>query len=508
MLTNLNTRSLDVNRDRDILCPVNPDEFLPRIDWWATIGGMFFLVIFSVTVGLISVLKYKVTIKAPATVRPVGELRIVQAALEGKIKSIEIKENQQVSQGDIVAYIDDSRLQTQKKQLEGNITQTQLQLAQMDAQLQATTLQIAAENQRIKSTVALAIAELSRSHREYQDSNQQANAEVKEASANLNSTQEQLNQAQTELVSLQADLKSAQASLNGAKSKRDRYLIIANSGALSQNQLEEAQLDVAQQQQQVIVKQAAIQQQNQEIARQKQAITAAEAQLNHSKVNLNPSQAGIEIARQQILQAQAEGKTTIATLNREREKLIQQRIEAQNQLTRDRQELQQIETEIKGTVVRAAASGTIQELNLRNPEQIVSPGDVVAKIAPSDAPLEIKALVASQDIDKVEIGQEVQMRVSACPYPDYGTLKGTVTTIAPDSTTLQTNQANAQPNTSGIDEAQSTYNVTIKPNSLSLNAAKKQCSIKSGMEGRADIISREETVLTFILRKSRFLIDS
>ena len=507
MLVNLNTQSLDLDRDREVLYPVSPDEFLPRIDWWITIGGIVLLAIFSVSIAVMSILKYKVTVKAQAAVRPVGELRIVQAAVNGQIDSIEIIENQQVSKGDIVAYIDDSHLQTQKKQLQSNIEQSQLQLAQMKAQLQATTVQIAAENNRIQSNTALAIAELSRSQKEYQDSNYKADAEVNEAKANLISTQEQFNQAQTELVALEADLKSTQASLNGAKSKRDRYSIIANSGALSQNQLEEAQLDVEQKRQQVIAKQAAIRQQNQEIARQQQAIAAARANLNNSQVDLNPSQAGIEIARQQIFHAQAEGKATIATLTREREKLIQQRIEIQNQLNRDRQELQQIETELKGTVVRAAASGIIQELNLRNPDQIVSPGDIIAKIAPSDAPLEIKASVASQDIDKVETGQEVQMRVSACPYPDYGTLSGTVNKIAPDSTKMQTDRAKAEPNMSEFPQAQSTYSVIIQPNSLSLKASEKQCSIRSGMEGRADIISEEETVLAFILRKSRLLVD-
>lgn len=114
MLSNLNAKSLELNRDADSLRPVAPEEFLPRIDWWVTIGGFIFIAIFGATIALTSILKYKVTIKAPATVRPVGELRIVQAAVEGKIEQIPIEANQTVTKGDIVAYIDDSRLQTQK----------------------------------------------------------------------------------------------------------------------------------------------------------------------------------------------------------------------------------------------------------------------------------------------------------------------------------------------------------------------------------------------------------
>ncbi len=38
------------------------------------------------------------------------------------------------------------------------------------------------------------------------------------------------------------------------------------------------------------------------------------------------------------------------------------------------------------------------------------------------------------------------MRVAACPYPDYGTLKGEVKAIAPDAVSSQKNDANTDKN--------------------------------------------------------------
>jgi multidrug efflux pump subunit AcrA (membrane-fusion protein) len=67
------------------------------------------------------VTKYKVTVKAPATIRPAGELRIVQAATAGTITHIAVKKNQVVKTGDVIATIDNSRLQTRKSQLQSNI---------------------------------------------------------------------------------------------------------------------------------------------------------------------------------------------------------------------------------------------------------------------------------------------------------------------------------------------------------------------------------------------------
>ncbi len=51
------------------------------------------------------------------------------------------------------------------------------------------------------------------------------------------------------------------------------------------------------------------------------------------------------------------------------------------------------------------------------------------------------------------------------------------------------------------------YEVTIEPDSLSLGKGDRQCTLQLGMEGRADIITREETVLKFLLRKARLLTD-
>ncbi|MFM6154003.1 MAG: biotin/lipoyl-binding protein [Sphaerospermopsis kisseleviana] len=45
----------------------------------------------------------------------------MEAAIEGTVKKISVKENQIVKEGAILAILDDSQLQTQKSQLQGNI---------------------------------------------------------------------------------------------------------------------------------------------------------------------------------------------------------------------------------------------------------------------------------------------------------------------------------------------------------------------------------------------------
>jgi HlyD family type I secretion membrane fusion protein len=436
----------------DFLRTVQSDDFLPPISRWSTLGGLFLVGACGAAVTLAAVIKYPITVKAPATVRPAGEVRIVQAATEGTVKSISAKENQFVRKGEPIAYIDDSQLQTKRSQLEGNIQQSQMQLAQMAAQIDALGTQHDSESQLMNRTIASANADLSRSQREYRDRQ----------------------------ITTQTEVQETEAALELAREELKRYQQLASTGAIAQLQIKEKE----------------------------QAFKVGKARLERAKATLNPSAAPVTIATEQIAQDRARGESTLATLNKELKELLQRKVEIQNQLNHDRQELQQIESDLKKSVVKAPATGTILKLDLRNFDQVVRPGESIAQIAPSDATLVVKARVAAQDIGKVRICKEeqvldckegkVQLRVSAYPYPDYGTLKAAVRAIAPDAIT---------PQSIGAGAVAPYYEVTIQPERPYLVRSALQYPIQSGMEVTADIISREETVLTFILRKARLLTD-
>jgi HlyD family type I secretion membrane fusion protein len=453
MLTNFNPN----------LPSVREDEFLPPISGWTTFGGLFIVAIVAFAFPIASVAKYKETVKVQALVRPDGELRLVQAATEGQVMSVAVKSNQIVKRGDVIATINDSRLQTQKSQLQDSIQQSRLQQVQINAQINALNSQISAETDRIEGNVAGAIAEHQRIQREFQDKQITTKTAVQETESNL---------------------KAAEAALNAAKAKLNRYRSAAKQGAISHDQLEEVKLAFQQQQ---------------------QAVSAAKAKLAGAQTALNPSNAEMAIATSRITEAEATGKTSLATLAKEKEALIQQQIEINKQLDKDTRDLQQVNTDLQQTKITATTDGIVSKLNLRNPGQTVRPGEEIAQIAPSNSKLTIKASVPAKEIGKLKKGQIAQMRVSACPYSDYGTLKGTVTAIAPDAAFPQPDNSNTSStaNAPSQQTGAAFYEVAIEPNNRSLGKENNQCAIQLGMEGQTDIITREETVMKFLLRKAR-----
>jgi len=106
--------------------------------------------------------------------------------------------------------------------------------------------------------------------------------------------------------------------------------------------------------------------------------------------------------------------------------------------------------------------------------------------------------VPVQDIGKIVIGQKSELRISAYPYTDYGTIKGKVIAIAPVPITTEPNSFGA---------ADSFSEVTIKPERNYLVKNGQQYVIQPKMEATAYIIGAEETVLKSILRSARLLTD-
>ncbi|MDF5725304.1 MAG: HlyD family efflux transporter periplasmic adaptor subunit [Rhizonema sp. PD37] len=449
------------------------DEFLPPISPWTSLAGLFLVGTVGTAIGVSSWAKYNVTVKAAATVRPIGDTRLVQPEMEGTVTSILVKENQIVKHGDVIARLDDEQLQIKKSQLQGNIEQSKLQLVQMYAQIKSLEVQIVAEKRVVERTIASAKADLARNQREYQERQVTTTSELLEAKASLQ-------KAFTDLHKSEADLKFAEVD-------RERYKQLSEVGGLSHRDYEEKKLVVEQSQS--------------TLEGQRKAVEIAQAKVLTARSALNPSRATVAIASERIAQEIAKGEATIATLDKEKQALIQRRVEVQNQLNQSRQDIQQLNTQLHNTIVRATSDGIILKMNLRNPGQVVRVGDAIAEIVPQNSPLVIKAMIPGGEFKKVEAGQKVQLRVDSCPYPDYGTLEGTVSTISPDAITPQNS------NTSSATPASSYFEATVKPEMLKFGHGVHQCSIQAGMSATADIISKQETALQFMLRKARLITD-
>ncbi|MFM8005902.1 MAG: biotin/lipoyl-binding protein, partial [Dolichospermum sp.] len=272
-------------------------------------------------------LYYNVTVKVPATIRPLGELRLVESAMTGTIKGIAVKENQVVNKGEIIAYIDDSQLQSQKRQLQNTFEKNQLQLIQIDAQINQINTQIIAQTNLNNRTIIATQAELTGTQRNYKEQQIKAIAEMTQAKITMNLAKEQLARLKKENV-LIATEQEAEAALKLAILQRNRLQNIAKSGAISQNLVEEKEQAVKSAQ--AKLEQAKFSAKNLQDEKE-QAVKLAQINLEKAKSVVNPSHAIITVALEKIKQEKSKGEANLAALKKEKETLIQQRLELQKQ---------------------------------------------------------------------------------------------------------------------------------------------------------------------------------
>lgn len=83
------------------------------------------------------------------------------------------------------------------------------------------------------------------------------------------------------------------------------------------------------------------------------------------------------------------------------------------------------------TVVLAPEDGVVEAL-LVKPGEVVQAGQVVGKLIPQGAPLQVVSFLAEKDRAFVKPGDEVHLELEQLPYAEYGTLRARVTRVSDD----------------------------------------------------------------------------
>ena len=78
----------------------------------------------------------------------------------------------------------------------------------------------------------------------------------------------------------------------------------------------------------------------------------------------------------------------------------------------------------------APIDGVLQQLSVTTLAQVVSAGQQLAVVTPTDQSLQVEALVANMDIGFVKVGQDVAVKLDAFPFTRFGALHGKVIRIA------------------------------------------------------------------------------
>jgi len=84
-------------------------------------------------------------------------------------------------------------------------------------------------------------------------------------------------------------------------------------------------------------------------------------------------------------------------------------------------------------VIRAPASGTVQQLAVYTEGAVLQPADPILVVVPDGGQLEVEAQVLNRDIGFVRAGQLVTVKLEAFPFTRHGTIQGKLVSVSRDA---------------------------------------------------------------------------
>lgn len=193
-------------------------------------------------------------------------------------------------------------------------------------------------------------------------------------------------------------------------------------------------------------------------------------------------------------------QSTVSQFKSFKKILLEQRLSLNARLSQERQQLEQAQQQVDNLTVRSPIDGTIYELELYRPGQNVGANQTIAKVIPNGADLEVKAWVPDTYFESIEVGHPARMALSECAPLSFGHLEGQVRSIEPaavDSISLAPEDLSES----------NTYMVTVETEKQALQSALRTCELLPGMQGKLTIVTQQEKLLNFFLRKLRLRIQ-
>ncbi len=158
------------------------------------------------------------------------------------------------------------------------------------------------------------------------------------------------------------------------------------------------------------------------------------------------------------------------------------------------QSLSERTTTVERTEILSPANGIVKKIQITTPGAKVRPGDVVMELLPTDSTLIIEAKLKPADLAFIKKGQSAAIKLDAYDYSIYGSLKGTVSYISPDSISEDSRQGE-----------QIYYRVHVEINDSDIKDRNikhpgKKIEIQPGMTGSVEIKTGKKTVLKYLTK--------
>lgn len=210
---------------------------------------------------------------------------------------------------------------------------------------------------------------------------------------------------------------------------------------------------------------------------------------------LAEASSAVQALTQQRRQAEAEyQRTALASL-----------AEAEQKAATYQEQLKQAEQKYRLQTLTAPVDGTVQQLAVHTEGGVVTSAQTLLLIVPADSSLEVEAMISNRDIGFVYPGQDVGIKVDTFNFTKYGLLKGKILSVSQDAiarntATAKTSSEGAESTTSSEPNGQEyVFAARIAIDQTTMNIDGKEVNLNPGMAITAEIKTSSRRVIEFLL---------
>lgn len=476
---------------------------------------------------------------------PLGEVYKIHPVELGKVANVAVKEGQAIKAGAVLVELDTQLAAGEVQRLEEQLKSYSLELNQKLSLLEKARLEAGTRAAIAEADIQAQKAGLTAAQEKAATAIQLLGALRKQVIAHqvrLERLQPLLATNQKLIEQLQGDARSAsgrlqrlkplagtseelkkqlQADVEAAAERVNRLKPLVEEGALSKEFLFQAEQTLRDRQSAIarneLQESASVKEQlfqaEQGVSSATRAIVQTQLQEGTSlKEQLFAAEQALRDSRQSITQTEGEAQQAQAQAEQLQAVVTQKQAEARRIQLEAQQQIQQLEVELtalkakivetqnllhsanvklKERVLKAPVDGVVLSLNVSKLGEVVQPAQTVAEIAPSGAPLVLKASLPNQEAGFVKTGMPVKVKFDAYPYQDYGIVQGKVTSISPD----------AKPD----EKLGAVYEVEVNLDRNYVRDDRQRIPFKAGQTATADIIIRRRRIADVFLDPVRQL---
>jgi hemolysin D len=166
------------------------------------------------------------------------------------------------------------------------------------------------------------------------------------------------------------------------------------------------------------------------------------------------------------------------------------------------------------TQLKAPISGTVQQLAVTTLGQVVTAGQPLMVVVPTDGPIEVEAQLQNKDIGFILPGQEAVVKIDAFPFTRYGSIEGKVVRVSRDavddreagggSDALSVARGQGVNPVTGMPKTQNLiFPVTVALSQTFIKADGKDVALTPGMTATVEIRTGRRRVIDYLLSPVR-----